>query len=372
MNVVIVMPLAEASGGSERALLRLLAAPAPAGVRWHVVFLESGPMVADVAALGLPVEVLEAGRLRDVGRFVATVRRLARQVQAWTADVVLAWMTKGHLYAGLAALLAGVPAAWFQHGRPSAKSLIDRLATALPARVVLTCSAAVAHEQGALWPRRLTAVAYPPIDLVRFDAHRLPSPEDARRRLGLDPSRPLIGMVGRLQRWKGVHVFVDAVARLREQHDVQGVIVGGVHELEAAYAAQVQQQVEARGLTEHLVLAGVQEDVPLWMQAMDVIVHASDWEPFGMVIAEAMALGKPVVVGARGGPAEIVMPEVDALVAPFGDAAVLARQVERLLTQHSLAERLGRAARARAAAFTPDAFARAVAEPLADIHAEGI
>ena len=59
---------------------------------------------------------------------------------------------------------------------------------------------------------------------------------------------------------------------------------------------------------------------------MDVIVHASDHEPFGIVVIEAMALGKPVVAGDAAGPTEIITDGVNGLLTPYGDAAALAQR----------------------------------------------
>jgi glycosyltransferase involved in cell wall biosynthesis len=85
------------------------------------------------------------------------------------------------------------------------------------------------------------------------------------------------------------------------------------------------------------------------MRALDVVVHASvQPEPFGMVIAEAMACGKPVVVSLAGGAAEIVRDGVDALGHPPGDAAALADRIRVLVEDAELRARLGRAARAAA------------------------
>jgi glycosyltransferase involved in cell wall biosynthesis len=82
-----------------------------------------------------------------------------------------------------------------------------------------------------------------------------------------------------------------------------------------------------------------------------VVVHASTGpEPFGLVIAEAMACGRAVVSSAAGGAAEIITPGVDALAHTPGDADELARCIVRLTSDASLRAALGRAAHATARA----------------------
>ena len=177
-------------------------------------------------------------------------------------------------------------------------------------------------------------------------------------KLGLPADGPLIGMAGRLQRWKGMHLFIAAIARVRESRpDVRAVIVGGVHETEPQYDAELRAQVHTLGLDRAVTFAGFQPNVAEWMQAMDVFVHASDREPFGIVVVEAMALGKPVVAGADGGPAEIITDGENGLLVPYGDTGSLAHAILRYLDDHAFATRVGAAARIRAAVFDDRSFA---------------
>jgi glycosyltransferase involved in cell wall biosynthesis len=100
------------------------------------------------------------------------------------------------------------------------------------------------------------------------------------------------------------------------------------------------------------------------MRALDVVVHAStEPEPFGLVIAEGLACGRPVIVSAAGGAAELVEAGRDALTFEPGDAAALAHAITRCATDASLRARLGTAARATAVRrFDPDEFTRAFLE----------
>lgn len=118
LKVLIIMPLAEQRGGSEVALLQLLKSGQGLGVRWSVIFLEDGPMVADAAACGVQSRVVPAGRLRQPHHMLAAVLKIARILSREKFDLVFSWMTKAHLYGGPAGMLARVPAMWFQLGLP--------------------------------------------------------------------------------------------------------------------------------------------------------------------------------------------------------------------------------------------------------------
>ena len=354
----VVMPLAARRGGAEWSLMELVHHGGDLGFSLEVVFLEDGPMVAECEAAGVPAAVVPAGRLREVQNYARSVARLAASFRRDRPDVVVGWMTKAQLYSGPAARLAGIPAVWCQHGLPSSRDALDRVAIALPARGVVAVSGAVRSAQRALRPRRRVEVAHPGIDLERFDPDRLPPPAEARTRLGLPSGGPLVGIVARLQRWKGVHVLLEALPAIARQHaDVHCVVVGGVHELEPEYEPYLRRRVAELGVRERVTFAGNQADVTSWMQAMDVVVSASAEEPFGLSLVEAMALGKPVVAAARGGPLEIIRDRSDGLLVPPGEARPLGSALSRLLSDPELAADLGAAARQRAGDFSSRGWA---------------
>lgn len=354
----LVMPLAEQRGGAEM-LLRHLVANRPDELELKIWFLEEGPLVQECRARGVEVEVIHAGRLRDVRAWRHTIDQLARAFGQSELDWVFSWMSKAHLYAGPAARRAGLPCGWYQHGLPLRTAWLDRLITFVPADLVLACSERAASMQRELWPRRRTQTLYPCVDLGRYRPERLPAPQEARAQLGLPKEGALVGMVARLQRWKGVHVLVRAMRRVVDRFpDAHCVVVGGEHPYEADYRSWLLEERARLGLTDRVRFVGFQDEVPLWMQAMDVVVHASDAEPFGMVLVEAMALGKPLVAGAAGGPREIITPGEDGLLAPFEDDRMLARQIVRYLEDEAYARQVGEAARDRARHFGAASYGR--------------
>jgi glycosyltransferase involved in cell wall biosynthesis len=114
-------------------------------------------------------------------------------------------------------------------------------------------------------------------------------------------------------------------------------------------------------LTGRIGLTGFIEKPAEAMRALDIVVHASTQpEPFGLVIAEALAAGRAVIVSGAGGAAELVTPEVDALTHAPGNAAELASGIERLAMDAPLRARLGATARESARRrFDPAQFTRA-------------
>lgn len=358
-RVVVVMPLAEQLGGGEMMFRHLLLHAPRELVEWIVVFTQEGPMVAEARALGHEVHVIPAGRMRQLPTRWRASRAIARLAMERRADLILGWMVAAQLLTGVASLLTRprIPAAWYQVGRPR-PDWLDRLATRLPTRAVLVLSRDAAAAQARVRPSRPQRLVYPGASLDRFDAVRGDAPHGLRARFGLPATGPLIGIVGRLQRWKGIHHVIDAMPLVRARHPAAHlVIVGGPHHTEPAYSAELAVRVQRHGLGDAVTFAGFQQDVPRWMQAMDIIVHASDREPFGIVVVEAMALGKPVVAGAEGGPAEIITDGVDGLLAPYGSAPAIADAIGRFIDDPALAARCGAAAARRARDFSAQRFA---------------
>ncbi len=352
------MPLAEQRGGGELMVLHLMQQGQGLGVEWLVIFLQDGPMVEQVRALNVAARVVDAGRLREVPRYLQAVRQIAEIARREKVDLIFGWMNQGHLYGGIAAKLAGVPAAWYQIGLPLSPGWNDRMATRIPALGILACSQAGADAQARLKPRYSMPVVYPGVELERFNPEALPMPAEARRRLSLPADGPLIGIVGRLQRWKGIHVLIDALPEVLKIHpDAHAVVVGGDHAPEPDYPAFLRERIQALGLVGKVTLAGLQSNVPEWMQAMDIIVHASDHEPFGIVVIEALALGKPVIAGNAAGPTEIITDGVHGLLTPYGDAPALAAALGRYLENPDFAAQLGAAARTRALDFSTRRYA---------------
>lgn len=352
------MPSAHLHGGAEEALIHLLRNREEAKMSSVlVVLLEEGELKKVFESTGARVEVVDSGRIREPWKIASAILKIRRLVTEHRADLVLGWMTKAHIYGGPAALMAKVPAIYFQMGLPD-NGPIDRLSRVVPAAGALTCSEFAAKLQQALVRYRVIGVPLA-ADFARFSEAAKESPADIRRRLGLDANRPIVGIVGRMQRWKGMHVFVEAMARVFQKvPDCEGIIVGGMFKLEPEYESWLRGRVKALGMEEKIRMVGMQRNVPEWMQAMDVVVHASEREPFGIVVIEAMALGKPVVATRPGGPEEIIRHDVDGQLVTWNKPAELAEAILKYLLEPEWARSVGERARQQSQEYTMEKYAQ--------------
>jgi len=368
IKIAVVMPLATQRGGGELMLTHAVTFAKESAIHWLIIFLELGPMVEQFRAIGVDSVVIPAGRLRQPLRFVKTIMAIARIARRERISGICGWMAKGHFYGSLAATIAGIPSFWYQLGVYNASLTMDRWAVRLPSNGIVTLSKAGFEAQTRVAPKTPIRLVYPGVDLNRFNVEEMPSISETRRRLRLPRNVPIVGIAGRLQRWKGMHTLISAMAIiLREIPAVVCVIVGGEHDLEPEYPRHLAELVRELRIEDQVAIVGFQTNVNEWLHAMDVVVHASDNEPFGIVVIEAMALGKPVVAGSRGGPAEIITDGVDGLLAPFDDSTALADCVLRFLRDPTYAANVGKRARERACRFTIEAYASNLTDAFQDL-----
>ncbi len=160
---------------------------------------------------------------------------------------------------------------------------------------------------------------------------------------------PIVGIVGRLQSWKGQDRLLQAQAILRARgQPMHLVVVGGdSYGLSPQYAASLAPLISRLGLDGAVTLAGEVADATPFIEQMDVLVNASDPEPFGIVLLEAMAAAVPVVAVDSGGPRDIVEQARTGMLARSGDPADLADALEPLLSSAALRHELGERGRER-------------------------
>ena len=257
------------------------------------------------------------------------------------------------VYGFAAAKLARVPHVWHIREIVWQSNLLRRIELACARRWstrIIVTSDAVASMFGprAVWPPQLVKIPNS-VDAGRF------SPGDGSRvrgALGLRADQQVVGLVCRLDVWKGVEVFLAAAAIVAQTHpDARFVVVGGPIIGLEAYANTLLALAERLGLSDRVHFTQWQfgpADMPDVHRALDVLVLASTHpEPFGLVLLEAMATAKPVVATAQGGPLEIVAGGETGLLVPARDPAAMAAAMAYLLDHPADARAMGDAGRRR-------------------------
>ena len=176
------------------------------------------------------------------------------------------------------------------------------------------------------------------VDLDAFTPVSLESRVEARRALGLGAT-PTLLFVGRLDPIKGIDLLLESVAALRTPARL--LVVGG----DPAGDPEVE-RLRARaaelGIAERVRFPGAvpQRDLPTYYHAVDAVVVSSRYESFGLVAVEALACGAPVVASAAGGLPSIVRDGENGLLVRWPCPRAFAEQIDWLLSDDTLRERL--------------------------------
>lgn len=153
--------------------------------------------------------------------------------------------------------------------------------------------------------------------------------------------------IGQIVRWKNQEAFLDAADIVHKQYPkARFLLVGSnVFGRRDSYEAQLRKRIESQ--CSYVQNISWQKDMnPIWRMT-DCLVHTARMEPFGRVLIEAMAHGKPVIAFASGGPAEIVDDGKTGFLVPFGDVQGLSEAMLQLVRNGDLARKMGQDAKRR-------------------------
>jgi glycosyltransferase involved in cell wall biosynthesis len=186
------------------------------------------------------------------------------------------------------------------------------------------------------------------VDLARFD--NPPAPVALRRQLRVADDTPLVGVISRLTRLKGLEHFLEAAAMIQARvPNVRFLVVGETSPMDQGYLGDLQRYAERCGVAPYVSFTGLRTDVPAVLASLTVSVMPSLNEALSNVVLESMASGAPTVATAVGGTPEAVVDGVTGLLVPPAESSAIADAVVRLLTDAPLAQQLGRAGRAHIA-----------------------
>ncbi len=358
-------------GGAEICLLDMIAVLREVRPHWEIAVIigEPGPLVQRIAPLGAAVKMLpfptEVAELGDSGgrgktgllagmlRAIPSVRRYRLQLRDALNDlqphVVHTNGFKMHVL-GAMAKPAPTKLVWHIHDYVSTRPVMGRLLRHYARRThaIITNSTSVAEN---VWMSLGSKLRVVPIlnvvDLKEF------SPEGERLDLdalsGMAPAEEgtvRVGLLATMAWWKGHRLFLDALAKLPQDVKVREYIIGGALYQTASRQETVEElrhYASKIRVADRVGFTGFIAEPAKAMRALDLMVHAStEPEPFGRVIAEAMACGKPVISSGVGGAGEILMMGDFALAFKLNDAESLAKAIARLARDPALRALLGR------------------------------
>ena len=333
-TILQVLPALGVAGGVERGTVEIAQAIVAKGGRSLVV--SSGGARAhelkrvDAEHIELPVH--------SKNPFVmhANIDRLARIIATEKVDIVHARSRAPAWSAYYAAKRQGVPFMTTFHGTYGASNRLKRRYNSVMTRGerVIAISRFIGGHvlQNYGVPANKIRIIHRGVNLDRFDPSKVTAERVAALandwRLG--DGLPVVMLPGRLTRWKGQAMFIEAIGNLGRR-DIRCLVVGG-DQGRTKYRQELENLVNKQGLGEIVRLVDHCDDMPAAYMLTDVVVSAStDPEAFGRIVVEAQAMGRPVVASDHGGARETVIEGETGWLFPPGDVTALTGALEKVL-----------------------------------------
>jgi glycosyltransferase involved in cell wall biosynthesis len=304
----------------------------------------------ELTSLGYTPHLLGRVRLSRPHTLVRARRALATLLRRNAYDVVVCHQPWNYVVFGTVARHAGCPIVLWVHMAGEGRHWIEWLARRVQPDLAI-CNSQFTANQTSRWLPGVIEHVYCPVSTSATAANALDR-ESVRRSLNTSARDVVIVQVSRLEAWKGQHVLLEALARLRDLPGWTCWIVGGEQRpADATYRAQLETIASDRDIANRLRFLGERHDVPALLAAADLFCQPNTApEPFGLSLVEALQAGLPVVTSGLGGACEIVDASCGVLTPP-SDPITLADALKRLIADSELRARLSSAARRRPAAL---------------------
>ncbi len=333
MRVAFIDQQGDVTGGAEHSLA-LLIQHLPSDIEPAAVLFSEGAYAQRLRSMGIPVSVVvppaavtsstrERPRARACIGVAETIARVATELRRMRVDLVHTNTIKAHLIGAPAARAAGLPCV--VHLRDILDG-VGRLALSTVARCFTQERIAISSAVSQCYALPRTTVIANPLALETY--HALPSRSSARALLGIpDDGRPLFGIVGRINRWKGHDHFLRAVAFAAARSNIRCAIVGEARFRDADFLPELQSLAGELGLEERTTFVPWVDDPRVIFAALDVHCNCSDREPFGRTTVEAAAAGVPTIAFDDGGAPDLIDDGISGFLVPAGDEEAFGRAI---------------------------------------------
>lgn len=355
MNILVLHAGSELYG-ADKVLLELLNGLDKEKFTPYVILPSSGPLEDRLRKSNINVLIMEypilrrkyfnlTGMIKYMTQYIKYSKQLLKFSKENNIDVVHTNTTA--VLEGIAIkLILKIPQIWHVHEIIVKPKFIHKMISFLVAKTsddVITVSNAVAsHLNSTGYFKKKINVIYNGVDNKVFTPTN--DIEYLKKEFNIPEDTKVVGMIGRVNSWKGQKDFVIAMDNVMESiKDVYAVMVGGVFEGEEWRMADLKEEVNNSQNKERIVLSNYREDTPNIHNMFDIFVLPStNPDPLPTVVLEAMATGKPVVGYAHGGVCEMVDEGENGLLSEVNNPLELAKKIKILLKDDILRMEFGK------------------------------
>lgn len=348
--------------GADKVLLDLLKNLDKTQFTPYVVLPTEGVLVEALKQNGIPIQVMKypimrrkyfniKGGFNYIFDFFKFSRKLTRFAKENSIDII---------HTNTAAVLEGcyvskrlhLPQLWSIHEIIVSPQLMYKFTSKIISRysaVVVTDSMAVKKhlEKSGYFTKNQPQVIYNGVDSDRFKPSN--NSEYLYNEWNIPKNAKIIGMMGRVNSWKGQHDFLKAAELvMRDDPSVYTVMVGSAFVGEEWREEQLREKIDNSPYKNRIVFVGYRTDSEAIYKLLDVFVLPSTRpDPLPTVVLEAMATGKPIVGYRHGGVCEMVKDGYNGLLADVGLPEDLANKVQSILNDNELRTVMGKRSRSR-------------------------
>ncbi len=344
--------------GSSKILKQTAIALKKKGHQPIILLSETGPLEDEFKTIGIPTKIIRLGVLRrkylSVGGLMNRIKVLIKAYQSikkickeQKIDLIYT-NTTPVIIGGIAAKLLGIKNLWHLHEILPVKSKEQRffgwLINWSSDKVIVVSEAVYENWSDTIDKSKLVLLHNGIDDLENID-HSF----DLRKSLNLPSNKILVGMIGRVNLFKGQSYFIEVAAAINAKpHDCHFVMVGDAYPGYEYLYDQLSEQKKLLGVEEIITDLGYRTDIASIMNTLDIFVLPSTKpDPFPTVILEAMAAQKPVVATRQGGACESVVHELTGYLVPLQDPHSVANHILTLAENESLRNEMGKAGKER-------------------------
>lgn len=332
MNVLQVVPELNA-GGVEGTTLEIAEALIAQGHKAHVISA-GGRMEDELIRMGGILHKADIGS-KNLFSIFRRIRLLRAILHEHKIDIVHARSRAPAWPAYHAARIEGVPFLTTYHGIYNSRSSLKTYYNSVMARgehIIANSEFTKAHiiKTHGTDAERITAIPRG-VDMEKFDPAIISAKDILAQRIrwGIKPEQKVILLPGRLTRWKGPLIAIEALATLPKDYIL--VLLGDPQGRDA-FVQEIKTLALELGVASRVIMPGHSRDMPTALASAHIVISAStDPEAFGRVAAEAQAMRRPIVATAHGGALETVIDGETGFLIPPKDAQGLADGIRKAL-----------------------------------------
>jgi glycosyltransferase involved in cell wall biosynthesis len=337
--------------GADKNLIRSLLAFQQVDLIPIVILPYHGPLVSEISDLDIKVIVLDHGVMRrqnlnPKGIFLLIKQLLfsfkfLNQIIKKNRIQIVYTNTNANLIGGILYFFTKVKHIWHIHEiiqHPKWFKYWLELYNAYSGNVLICVSKAVINNL-TISPKKKLKLVYNGIDFQNF----IDVSSDFKNELQIPKDMIFIGMIARVNFWKGQKYFIEIAAELiKSNANLKFVMVGDAFPGYEYLYDEIQELIKTNHLENHIIDLRFRHDIPNILKALDIFILPSILpDPLPTTVLEAMASGKPVIATAHGGATEMVIDGETGFLIPWNDVLKASQKVQLLIDQPDLRNKMG-------------------------------